>query len=203
MNDGVDTSVLPGNTQIGTCVVLFFETNGSNLNLIAGITSAIGTFTQVNSNNHVADAEIWICQKTTGAGSQINTAGGGVGFGCFALEYPAVLSFASITPVGSNTPVAQPTCTATVAVGQAMLAMVKAGGNAYSSVYAAAPASPWTITGNGTFAGSSNPADVAYQTIATGTSATAGWTLTGNAGWQTQGVLLTPVPATGGLLAFF
>lgn len=196
LTGGVAGAVLAGNCQIGSCVVLCFATRAGTINSIGTITSAMGTFTQVNSESaSVADSEIWVCQKTTGAASTITTGGGGTPIRCFAIEYPPVLTVASVAPTSGGGSTASLTASGLTA-GQAVVAMFTNG----TDVATSGPSSPWTDV-NSTNFGWANQCDAAYQTV-TASSVTATWGLPSD-NYQLQGVVLTPKPSSGNWFAFF
>ncbi len=92
IGSGQYNQVLAHNTGIGHSVVLEIQTltdPGTQTNTVTSVSSGMGTFQLVNSYNDLADTEIWVCLRTTGAADTLTVNTPTNAWNAFAIEFNA------------------------------------------------------------------------------------------------------------------
>ena len=189
IGSGQYNQVLAHNTGIGHSVVLEIQTltdPGTQTNTVTSVSSGMGTFQLVNSYNDLADTEIWVCLRTTGAADTLTVNTPTNAWNAFAIEFNAPATGF----INGGGAVTYPNYLAnqswTVSPGKAgniaVMAMDTLG------AYVTGPAAPWTYYNVG-YWDFPNGTSAAWQVAPSSSPLTATWVTDGGES-SSQGVVL-------------
>jgi hypothetical protein len=185
---GAVGTVLPANATLGDTIVLAVLGSGSTGQVVASVTSPLGTFAKVNASlqSGQSDIELWVLSGVTGAGRTVTvTMSGGSTWYAQATEFSGTLSAVANAPTtGTST---SPSGSVTTSANDVAVLYV----NGLSSSLSSGPATPWVNYNAGAFKLAWDES-VSYQVVAASGTVTGTWAQSASAKWQVIGLYLAP-----------
>jgi len=185
---GAAGTVLPANATLGDTIVLAVLGSGSTGQVVASVTSPMGTFVKVNASLQTgqSDIELWVLSGVTSAGRTVTvTMSGGSTWYAQATEFSGTLSAVANAPTtGAST---GPSGSVTTSANDVAVLYV----NGLSSSLSSGPASPWVNYNAGAFKLAWDES-VSYQVVGASGTVTGTWKQSSSAKWQVIGLYLAP-----------
>jgi hypothetical protein len=184
---GAAGTVLPANATLGDTIVLAVLGSGSTGQVVASVTSPMGTFVKVNASLQAgqSDIELWVLSGVTGAGRTVTvTMSGGSSWYAQATEFSGALSAVANAPTtGTST---KPSGSVTTSTNGVAVLYV----NGLSSSLSSGPATPWVNYNAGAFKLAWDES-VSYQVVGGSGTVTGTWAQSASAKWQVIGLSLS------------